>query len=248
MFHDEGFGFDLFGLHPPTADRIAHAALPLYRRYFKVESDGIENIPEGGAILVANHSGVLPIDAALLWLDVVHRTGRYLRPITDRFVAMIPFVSSVFARVGAVSGSHANVRHLLERGEIIAIFPEGVSGPAKPFRDRYHLQQWRVGHAELAIHHRVPIIPVAIIGAEESWPVLRRLRLRLFGAPYLPIPMSPLPLPVPIHIHYGPPIELHQRYTPGDADDPAAVAAAAAETREAVTRLIDRGLADRTLP
>ncbi len=248
-FHDEGYGFDTFGLHPPTVARVLRAAMPLYRRYFAVQSCGHENIPTSGpAILVANHGGILPIDAAMLWTDVVHRTGRIVRTIADRFVPALPIVSTLFARTGAVSGTRANVRRLLDRGELLAVFPEGVTGPAKPFRHRYELQDWRVGHAELAIRYRTPIIPVAIIGAEESWPVLLRLRWKLFGAPYLPIPMAPLPLPVRFRIHYGRPVELHRDHAPDDADDPACLAAAAATTRRAVADLVLHGLTARDLP
>jgi len=247
-FHDEGYGYDLFGLHPPTVDRALRLAMPLYRHYFAVESNGIENIPtQGAAILVANHGGTLPIDGAMLWTDVMHGTDRYVRLIADRFVPRLPIVSTWFARAGVVSGTHANVRRLLERGELLAVFPEGVTGPAKPFRDRYELQDWRVGHAELAIRYRVPIIPVAIIGAEESWPVLVRLHWKLFGAPYLPIPAAPLPLPVRFRIHYGRPIELHRDHPPTDADDPACLATAAARTRRAVADLVLSGLTARDL-
>lgn len=247
-FHDEGFGYDVFGLHPPTVKRTLRAAMLLYRHYFAVESSGFENVPpQGAAILVANHGGVLPIDAAMLWTDVLHRSRRYVRMIADRFLPQLPFVSTLFARAGVVSGTHANVRRLLERDELLAVFPEGVTGPAKPFRRRYELQDWRVGHAELAIRYQVPIIPVAIIGAEESWPLLLRLRWNLFGAPYLPIPIAPVPLPVPFRIHYGKPVTLHRQYSSADADDPACLAAAAARTRLAVEELVVHGLATRAV-
>lgn len=244
---DAGHGYDVFGAHAPTVQRAVRWARPLYRRYFRVESQGIAHVPtDGPAILVANHSGTLPVDGAMLWLDVVQRTGRILRPIADRFVPRLPFIGTMFARAGVVSGTQTNVRRLLDTGELIAIFPEGTSGPGKPFRERYHLQQWRVGHAELAIRHRAPVIPVAIIGAEESWPVLFHIRaLRTFGAPYVPVPRSPLPLPVQIHLRYGAPIHLHRTYPPQAADDPQAVASAAEVVREAVGALVERGLAER---
>lgn len=243
-FHDEGHGYDLFGMLPAAVARAARWGRLPYERYFRVTSEGSEHIPAGGpAILVANHSGVLPLDAALLWLDVVRQSGRVLRPIADRFVPRLPFVSTAFARCGVVSGTHSNVRYLLERGELIGIFPEGVSGVGKSFRQRYRLQDWRVGHAELAIRYRAPIVPVAIVGVEESWPVLARLRgVHAFGAPYLPIPVSPLPLPLPIHLHYGLPIALHDRHPPEDAGDPEVVAAAALTIRHAVTALLYDGL------
>jgi 1-acyl-sn-glycerol-3-phosphate acyltransferase len=241
--------FDVFGRKPAAVERALELGAFWYDRYFRVASEGSENIPlDGPAIIVANHSGVLPIDAALLWLDIGRRTPRRLRPIADRFVPLLPFIGTWFARTGVVSGTHANVRRLLRERELIAIFPEGVAGPAKPFSRRYELQQWRVGHAELAIRYRAPIIPAAIIGAEEAWPVLLRLRgLRAFGAPYLPVPMVPLPLPVSIHIHYGEPIELFRDYPVETADDPGAVGEAAEDVKDAVAALVARGLGARRI-
>jgi 1-acyl-sn-glycerol-3-phosphate acyltransferase len=244
---EPGDGYDLFGMHVPSVQRAVRWGRPVYQRYFRVQSHGIDRVPtDGPAILAANHSGALPIDGAMLWLDVVQHTGRILRTIADRFVPLLPFVSTVFARTGVVSGTHTNVRRLLENGELIAIFPEGTEGTGKAFRDRYHLQTWRVGHAEAAIRYRAPVVPVAIIGAEESWPVLFKLRtFHLFGAPYVPVPASLLPLPVQFHIHYGEPIALHREYPPYAADDPDVVGAAARKVRDAVAALVERGLAGR---
>lgn len=233
-FHDAGHGYDVFGLEPDAVRRALRLGRVFYRHYFHVVSRGSERIPaSGAAILAPNHGGTLPIDAAMLWLDVTSRTDRVLRTIGDRFIPRLPFVSTFFARTGVVAGSHANVSHLLARGELLAIFPEGTTGPAKPFHERYHLQAWRVGHAEHALRHHVPVIPVAIVGAEEAWPVVAKLPWHVFGAPYLPIPLTPLPLPVRISIRYGKPLELA-----GDADDPAAVDAAAARVRRAVEELL----------
>lgn len=246
-FHDAGYGFDEFGLHPPSLARVVDAGRYLYERYFRVSSTGVEQIPpRGPVILVANHSGVLPVDAAILCLDVLRRTEppRIPRAVADHFVPRLPLVSALFSRIGAVSGTRSNVRILLERGELIAIFPEGVTGPAKPFRDRYQIQAWRVGFAELAIRHRAAVVPVAIVGAEESWPVLTKLTaLRAFGSPYLPIPATPLPLPARFHLRYGAPIA--PPADPAAADDPAAVTAAAAAARAALERLIAEARAAR---
>lgn len=237
-FHDEGHGFDLFGFHPPTLAKAVATTAPIYDRYFRVDSMDAEEIPESGpAIVIANHAGVLPVDAGILCVDILRHTRRIPRPIMDHFVPRLPLVSTYFARVGGVSGTRANVRTLLERGELLVIFPEGVSGVAKPFRERYQLQHWSVGFAELAIRYRATVIPTAIIGSEESWPVLVKLRgLKLFGAPYLPIPATPLPLPTRYRIRYGTPIHFDAK--PADADDPAVVARAAAQAREAVQQLI----------
>jgi 1-acyl-sn-glycerol-3-phosphate acyltransferase len=236
-FHDEGYGYDVFGLHLPSVTEAANAARLLYERYFRVTSTGIEQVPDmGPAILIANHSGVLPIDGALLFLDVVRKTPRVPRMIADHFVPKFPLVGTLFARIGVVSGTRANVRYLLEHDELLAIFPEGVTGPAKPFRDRYRIQDWRVGFAELAIKYRVPVIPVAIVGAEESWPLLGKLGLHVFGSPYIPIPATPLPLPVHVHIRYGAPLMLGE--SAADADDPHFVDAAAARARERLETLM----------
>lgn len=246
-FHDAGHGFDVFGLDPRAVRRAAALCRPIHRHYFRVRSTGDEHVPRRGpAILVANHAGTLPVDGAVLWMDVLEHTGRILRPVADLFVAGFPLVNTVFARLGVVSGTRANVRRLLEDGELLAIFPEGVSGVAKPFGERYHLQRWNVGHAELAIRHRAPIVPVAIIGSEESWPVAIRVPgVRVFGAPYLPIPMSPLPLPVRYHLHYGAAIDLAADFAITDADDPATVRDAAGRVHDALEDLVYDGLRAR---
>lgn len=246
VFQDAGHGYDVFGFHPPTLARVAGATGWLYRRYFRVTSHHPERIPPTGpAILIANHAGFLPIDAGLLFLDVLHSAGRVARPIADRFVPRLPWVSRLFSRVGVVSGTRANVRRLLEDGSLLMIFPEGVTGTGKRFRDRYQLQGWRVGHVELAIRYRAPIIPVAIIGGEEAWPSLARIPARPFGAPYLPIPASVVPLPVRFHIHYGHPLDLYADAPARAANDPEVLERAAARTRAAVSGLVAHGLSKR---
>jgi len=246
-FFDEGYGFDVFGLHPRSLALSVAAARPIYESYFRVDSVGAEAIPrEGPAILVANHAGVLPVDGAMLCLDVLRRTepARIPRAIADHFVPRLPLVSTLFARLGVVNGTPGNVRCLLDRGELIAIWPEGVTGPAKRFADRYRIQGWRVGFAELAIRYRAPVVPVAIIGAEESWPLLTKLRgTHIFGSPYLPIPASPIPLPAHYHLRYGMPHVLG--HDPADASDPDLVASAALEVRHALERLIDDARRER---
>lgn len=242
-FHDEGHGFDLFGFHPPTLASAIESGSAIYDRYFRVDSAGAEQIPESGpAIVIANHSGVLPVDAVMLCTDLVRQTVRIPRAVMDHFVPRLPLVSTYAARLGAVSGTRANVRTLLDRGELLVIFPEGVSGVAKPFRERYQLQHWTVGFAELAIRYRAPVIPAAVIGAEESWPMLVKLRgLRMFGSPYLPVPATPVPLPTHYHIRYGAPLHVEA----GEADDPQVVERAADDARNALEQLMADALAAR---
>jgi 1-acyl-sn-glycerol-3-phosphate acyltransferase len=245
---DAGHGYDLFGLEPEHVATMLALLGRVHTHYFRVRAYGMENVPaRGSAIIASNHSGTLPLDAMMLWTDVLVRRGRIPRAIADYFVAGLPFIGTLFARCGVVGGTPGNLRALLESGELVLLFPEGVPGIAKPIWERYQLQEWRVGHAELAIRHRAPVVPVAIIGPEEQMPLLGRIEALgpLLGVPYVPIPLTPLPLPVRYHIHYGEPLVLHQRLRPEDADDPEVVKRAASQVQEAVQHLIERGLRQR---
>ncbi|MBH25708.1 MAG: glycerol acyltransferase [Myxococcales bacterium] len=247
-FDDRGHGYDPFGAHRDWVEGAAAVIAPLYRWYFRVRSYGSEQIPASGPVIVAsNHSGTLPFDGAMLYMDIVHHTNppRLPRPIVDLFVPSLPVVGTTFSRLGVVAGSRGNVHRLLNRGELLLIFPEGTPGIGKPFSERYHLQTWREGHAELAIRHQAPVVPVAMIGPEEQMPQIAQIPVSLFGAPYLPIPLTLLPLPVRYHIHYGAPIPLHRDYRPEQADDPAIVHEAAQRIKDAVQCLLDHGLRQR---
>lgn len=247
--NDLGYGYDAFGMHPDWVGLGLGLMRPMYEQWFRVRSTGHHNIPaSGAAILAANHSGTLPFDAMMTWADAVQHTDpvRVPRPIIDYFVDKLPFINTLFTRVGAVGGSRGNVHNLLSDGELLLLFPEGVPGISKPFSERYQLQTWRGGHVELAIRHRAPVVPVAVIGAEEQLPQLAKLPISLFGAPFLPItPTIVLPLPVRYHIYYGEPIAVHEDYPPEAATDPVAVAEAAARVKSAVEALIARGLEER---
>ncbi|MBX2796545.1 MAG: acyltransferase family protein [Myxococcales bacterium] len=248
-FANAGHGYDRFGMHPDFVAMGDALADPLYRRYFRVQSYGAHHVPvTGPAILAANHSGTLPMDGAMLWADVLRNTDppRSPRAVADYFVSSLPVISTLFARCGVVGGSRGNARALLQSGELLMIFPEGTPGIGKPFRDRYQLQEWRVGHCELAIRYQSPVVPVAIVGAEEQMPQLTRIPLpRALGVPYLPVPATPVPLPVRYHIHYGEALPFHEDYSPDDADDPETVKEAANRVKVEVQGLLDRGLAMR---
>lgn len=245
---DEGYGYDVFGMHPDWLGMSRGLLRPLYQSYFRVSSHGVENIPQtGAAILVANHAGTLPIDATMICYDVCTHTEppRMPRVVIDYFVPQLPFVGSFLSRVGAVNGALANVQRLIESQQLCLIFPEGLKAIGKPFAHRYKLMQWRVGHAELALRFGIPIIPVAVIGSEEQWLQLGRFEgIHAFEIPYLPVVATPIPLPVHYHIHYGTPIHFE-----GNARDTAPsteqIEQAAATTRLALTSLIERGLAAR---
>ncbi len=247
-YNDAGHGYDPFGLHPDFVAFGQALTAGLYDRWFRVESSGHENIPaRGGAVVAANHSGAIPFDSAMIWTDIVRHTEppRVPRPVADHFVPMIPVIGTIFARGGMVGGSRRNASALLECGDLLLIHPEGVPGVAKHFKDRYKLQDWRVGHVELAIRHGVPVIPTAVVGAEEQMPQIGRIPISMMGLPFIPVTLVPFPLPVKYHIRYGAPIPVHETYTPDQADDPAVVRRAAAEVKAAVQALIDTMLATR---
>jgi len=247
-YGDAGHGYDPFGLHPDFVAFGEALTRPLYERWFRVRSSGHEHLPATGpGIIASNHSGAIPLDSSMIWTDVVRHTNppRVARPVADHFVPMIPVVGTVFARAGMVGGSRQNAAALLDRGDLLLIHPEGVPGIAKHFKDRYHLQEWRVGHVELAIRHRAPVIPTAVVGAEEQMPQVGRIPIAFWGLPFIPITVPPFPLPVRYHLRYGAPIALHERYTPDQADDPAVVREGAAEVKAAVQGLIDGMLAER---
>ena len=249
-FHNAGHGYDPFGMHPSAIHLGIGLFSWIYESYFRVLSTGAEKIPsDGAAILAANHSGNLPIDAMMLWNDVIRQTepSRIVRGIADHFVPALPFIGTLFARGGMVGGSKGNVRSLLEKGELLMIFPEGVPGIIKPWSQKYQLQKFRVGHAQLAILHSCPIIPVAIVGAEEQLPSIKSSRRlgRIFGIEAVPIPLIPFPLPVRYRIYYGDPINIQDRYSPEDSDDPAILKAVAEEVKSSVHDLIQQGLKER---
>ncbi len=250
-FEDAGHGYDAFGMHPSAIHLGVGLFDWIYSSYFRVISQGSEHIPShGSAILAANHSGNLPIDAMMLWNDAVRQTSppRVARGIADHFVPALPFIGTLFARGGMVGGSAGNVRSLLDKGELLMIFPEGVPGIIKPWEKRYQLQTFRVGHAQMAIQHSCPIVPVGIIGAEEQLPSLfssKRLG-KIFGIEAVPIPLVPVPLPVRYRIYYGEPIPVHERYDRSQADNPEVLKQVAEEVKQAVHELIQQGLSDRT--
>lgn len=251
---------DDFGLDPDFIESVAPFFELLYYRWWRVEARFLERIPATGpAIVVANHSGTMfPWDGAMLKVALKreHPSQRELRPLIDNFAAALPFVGSAMSRLGAVRACRENAERLLGEGEVIAVFPEGVRGIGKPFERRYRLERFgRGGFVTVAARTRAPIVPVAIIGAEEIHPMLAKVEgpARLFGIPYLPItPTFPwlgvlglVPLPTKWTIVVGEPIEVASRFAKPDEPDPAEVERVTEEVRSTVQVMIDRVLTER---
>jgi 1-acyl-sn-glycerol-3-phosphate acyltransferase len=220
----------------------------LYRKYFRVRIDGVEHVPnEGRCVIVANHSGQLPFDAAMLAVGLLidKDPPRVARALVEKWVPTLPFVSTFMARCGQIVGTPENCRRLLAADEVILVFPEGVRGLNKPFSQRYQLQKFGVGFMRLALESAAPIVPCAVVGAEEQAPALFDFKLlaRLLGFPAFPITPTVLPFPLPsrYHIRFGAPL----RFSGSPDDDDAELERKVVEVEAAVTTLIERGLAER---
>jgi 1-acyl-sn-glycerol-3-phosphate acyltransferase len=243
------FGVDPFGFDPEVVKLIAPAAVWLYRHYFRCETHGLEHIPtEGRFLLIGNHSGQLPFDAMMVATAVLIDAprARMVRSMVERWSAELPFVSSLFVRAGQVVGDPATCARLLEADEGVLVFPEGARGISKLFTERYQLTAFGNGFMRLAMETRAPIIPFAVIGAEEQAPAVANIRplARLLGFPAAPIivpQLVPLPLPVKYRLWFGEPMTFE-----GDPDeDDEVIAAHVKKVRNTVQRMIENGLARR---
>jgi 1-acyl-sn-glycerol-3-phosphate acyltransferase len=217
-------GGDPFGLDAEFRSLVTPAFRFLHDRYWRVEASGARYVPaHGPALLIANHSGAVPFDGAMIVTAVDALRGRVVRFLYDGFVEGVAPLDAFYRRVGGVTATHEHARALLEAGEVVLLFPEGVSGVAKPFSERYRLRQFSPGFARLATQYDVPVIPVAVVGAEEIYPLVGRAEAvgKRLGVPYLPItpffpllgPLGALPLPTKWFIGFGRPI----RFRGGDA-------------------------------
>jgi 1-acyl-sn-glycerol-3-phosphate acyltransferase len=165
---------------------------PLYRNWFRVEWEGLEKIPRtGGALLVANHAGAIPSDAPVIMHGIESELHRPVYGMADYFFRAAPYVGTMWARVGGVPAHPDNALRLLrDQGQLALVFPEGTKGPSKTYTDRYRLRRFgRGGFVEIAMRAGVPVVPIAVVGAEESMPILFRLPsvAKALGVPYVPV-------------------------------------------------------------
>lgn len=243
-------GEDPFGLDPDVARLAAMASSFLYRRYFRTQVFGIEHVPPGRALLIANHSGQVPIDGLILSLAMFFDSNppRLVRAMVEKWMQTLPFVAPLIARLGQVVGVPENCRHLLKREELILAFPEGVRGVSKPFTRRYQLERFGHGFMRLALSTGAPIVPVAVIGAEEQYVSVGNLEwvARAVGLPALPVlpqllvPGGVLPLPTKYRIYFGEPL-----FFEGDPEDESLVATNSWTVQQSIQHLLLQGLAER---
>jgi 1-acyl-sn-glycerol-3-phosphate acyltransferase len=237
-------GIDPYGVSK-THLRIGLTALAAaYRYYFTVRTLGIENVPvRGRAMLVGNHSGGIPIDAAMVIASCLLEMDppRLAQGMAERFVNRIPVASRWASRTGQLTGLPEHAERLLEDDRLLLVFPEGARGTAKLFRDRYSLVDFGSGFVRLALRTRTPIVPFAVLGGGEAFPtVANAYKLgRIFGLPYVPIVAYGLPvaLPAKVEIEYGPPI----RFTGTGNEDDEVVARYVRTVREAIRGMLEAG-------
>ncbi len=250
---------DEFGFDPDfNASVVMPMARVLYRDWFRVKMRGLENVPDSGAALVvANHAGVLPIDMIMVQAGLYyeHRRHRNLRLLAADLIYEVPLLAELARKSGHTLASRGQAARLLAAGELVGVCPEGFKGTGKPFHERYKLRRFgRGGFAVSAIRAGVPIIPCAIVGAEEIYPMIGNARwlARLLGLPYFPLtpffpwlgPVGMIPLPSDWIIAFGEPVPAGH-YGAAAAEDPVVVAELADRVRDIIQRMVDDLVVER---
>lgn len=246
-------GYDAWGFHPETAKVYFSLAKQVFR-YFHPTIHGIDNIPDGRALVVPNHSGQLPFDGLVIALAalLMRKPPRLLRAMAERWFPTLPLVNIAFSRSGVVVGDPINCRNLLEADNAILVFPEGARGCGKVFQRRYQCTEFGRGFMRLALQTKSPIVPVGVVGAEESIISIADVKplARLLGMPYVPVPallpllgpLAYLPMPTKFHVYVGEPMSFAGPFD----DEDEIIEQKVQEVKAAVQQLIDRGRQERT--
>jgi 1-acyl-sn-glycerol-3-phosphate acyltransferase len=250
---------DEFGRDPRVAARVDPLLEFLYRQYFRVEARGMGHIPDTGrGLIVANHSGTLPYDGAMIMHAVrsEHKSHREVRPLVEDFVFHFPYLGTLMNRIGGVRACPENAERLLQQDQLVAVFPEGIKGIGKLYKERYQLQRFgRGGFIKLALKSDAPIIPTAVVGAEEIHPMVGKITwlAKSFGIPYIPVtptfpflgPLGMVPLPTKWFLVFGEPLYFNTEYGPDGANDRILVNKLAEQVRARIQDMIDSVLKTR---
>ena len=245
-----GYDVDEFGFDQEIAEKFMLALLrPIAEKWFRVEVRGAENIPaEGGALIVSNHSGTVPVDGLMTLVAVHDHAGRHLRALGADLVFRMPFIGELARKGGATLACTEDAERMLGMGELVGVWPEGFKGVGKPFSQRYKLQRFgRGGFVSAALRTGVPIIPLSVVGAEEIYPMIGNIPslARLLGVPYVPItplfpwlgPLGMVPLPSKWLLEFGEPIRTDE-FEEGAADDPMLVFNVTDQVRETIQQTL----------
>jgi 1-acyl-sn-glycerol-3-phosphate acyltransferase len=239
------YGYDPWGFQTDYACRAMLVSALIYRYYFRVQTTGIENLPAGRVLLIGNHAGQIALDAAMITVAGVLEAEppRIVRGMGEYWLPRLPLLNVAMVRTGSVVGTPKNCVDLLEHGEAVVAFPEGVRGMNKSFSERYRLQEFGYGFMRLALQTNTPIVPVAVVGSEEQAISLGNFKplARLLRMPAFPLLLNYFPLPARYHVAFGPPMTFS-----GDWNDEDRVLAEKVERVKLTIRsMLDDGLARR---
>jgi len=237
---------DEYGFDQEITERFFMTALrPIAEKWFRIEVRGIDNIPaEGGALVVSNHSGTVPVDGLMTMVTIHDHTGRFLRPLGADLVFKMPVVSTLARKGGTTLACNEDAERMLRGGELVGVWPEGFKGIGKPYAERYKLQRFgRGGFVSAALRTQVPIVPLSVVGAEEIYPLVANLPslARVLGLPYIPVtplfpwlgPLGMVPLPSKWLLEFSEPIRTDE-FDAGAAEDPMLVFNVTDEVRETI--------------
>lgn len=246
------FGFDV----ELTEQFLLRALRPLAESWFRIEVIGADNIPSaGGALVVSNHSGTIPLDGLMTGLVVHDHADRFLRMLAADLVFRLPFIGELARKGGATLATNEDAERMLSAGELVGVWPEGYKGIGKPFAQRYQLERFgRGGFVSAALRTGVPIVPCSVVGAEEIYPLVGNLPTlaRVLDVPYFPVtPLFPwlgvlgmVPLPSKWLIEFGEPLRTDS-YPQGAADDPLVVLDLTNQVRETIQKTLHSLLQQR---
>lgn len=246
---------DEWGMDQEFIDAIIPFFDFMYHKYWRVTMSGLENIPEAGrALLVSNHSGQLPFDGAMMLLGILqeHSGARFMRALYANWFPTLPFVSDLLVKVGQVMANDENALRLLEQDHLVAVFPEGYKGVGKLYKDRYHLARFgRGGFVRVALKTKAPLIPVSVVGAEETYISIHKSETlaKLIGFPYFPIsptfpwlgPLGLIPLPTKWYIDFGAPIRTDE-FPEGSENNLMLISQLTDQVRDTVQNMINERL------
>jgi len=237
---------DEYGFDQEITERFLMTALrPIAEKWFRIEVRGVDNIPtDGGALVVSNHSGTIPVDGLMTMVSIHDHTGRFLRPLGADLVFKMPIVSKLARKSGTTLACSEDAERMLRAGELVGVWPEGFKGIGKPYAERYKLQRFgRGGFVSAALRTGVPIVPLSVVGAEEIYPLVGNVPglARVLGIPYIPItpffpllgPLGLVPLPSKWLLEFGEPIRTDE-FDAGAADDPMLVFDVTDQVRETI--------------
>lgn len=238
-------GYDPWGFNIRDMKNNMRFVKFLYEKFYRVEAFGLEHIPkEGRCLIIANHSGQLPFDGMLIGYALITNPNgpRAPKAMVERFLPTVPFIGNWLGSVGAVIGDPVNCERMLDNDEAVVVFPEGVRGANKLYKHKYQLQRFGSGFMHLAMKHHTPIIPVGVVGMEEtirSYADIKPLA-RVLGLPVAPL-VLPLILPSKVFLHFGEPM-----YFDNNVHKESDIKDRVEDVKGAIRKLIDAGLAKRT--